>query len=139
MDTNSIKLFQSKKTDDWQTPKEIYNKLNEEFHFDFDPCPLEPHWNGLEIGWYGNIFVNPPYSQIELWLEKAQIELSNGHAKTIVFLVFANTDTEWFHKYVLGKGDIRFLKGRIKFLDREGNKKSGAMRPSILVIYRRNS
>lgn len=27
-------------SDNWETPKEFYNKLNSEFNFDFDPCPL---------------------------------------------------------------------------------------------------
>ena len=28
--------------DNYSTPKELYNKLNEEFHFDFDPNPINP-------------------------------------------------------------------------------------------------
>lgn len=27
-------------SDNWATPKEFYDKLNAEFAFDFDPCPL---------------------------------------------------------------------------------------------------
>lgn len=27
-------------SDNWATPKEFYDKLNKEFNFDFDPCPL---------------------------------------------------------------------------------------------------
>jgi len=26
--------------DDWETPPEFYQELNEKFDFDFDPCPL---------------------------------------------------------------------------------------------------
>jgi len=43
-------------SDNWATPKEFYDKLNEEFNFDFDPCPLNHNisdWNGLEIEWGG--------------------------------------------------------------------------------------
>src|SRR3989442_9909693 len=29
---------------DWRTPKELYEQLDREFHFDFDPCPTD--WNG---------------------------------------------------------------------------------------------
>ena len=133
MDNNSIKLFSSKKTDDWGTPLWLYRQLNEEFHFDFDPCPLEPKFNGLEIDWKGNIFVNPPYSQVGKWLKKAYQELEKGNSKIIVFLVFANTDTEWFHKYVYHKAELRFLKGRVKFV---GNSNAGAMRPSMLAILK---
>jgi len=132
MDTNTIKLFSSKETDDWATPSWLYRQLDEEFHFDLDPCPLEPKLDGLKIDWEGNIFVNPPYSQVGKWLKKGHEELGKGNAKTIVFLVFANTDTEWFHKYVYHKAELRFIKGRIKFV---GKSNAGAMRPSMLVIF----
>ena len=135
MDENQIRLFSSKKSDDWGTPDWLYKKLDEEFHFDLDPCPLEPKVDGLDIPWSGNVFVNPPYSQVKKWLRKARVELDSGRAKVIVFLVFANTDTAWFHDYVLGKAEIRFLRGRLKFT---GKKTVGhaAMRPSIVVVFR---
>lgn len=136
MDENTIKLFGSKKTDHWQTPPELYKKLNEEFRFSFDPCPLKPEVDGLTLPWFGNIFVNPPYSQVKKWLQKAHEELDNGNAKVIVFLTFANTDTAWFHDFVLDRAEIRFIRGRLKFLDRDGNKQNSAMRPSMLTIFR---
>lgn len=34
------KVHFSSASDDWSTPHDVYNKLNEEFSFDFDPCPL---------------------------------------------------------------------------------------------------
>lgn len=52
--------------DNWATPPEFYEKLNKEFHFDFDPCPLnhdENEWDGLKCGWSYVNFVNPPYSR----------------------------------------------------------------------------
>ena len=27
-------------SDNWATPKDFYGKLNAEFNFDYDPCPL---------------------------------------------------------------------------------------------------
>jgi site-specific DNA-methyltransferase (adenine-specific) len=134
MDANSIALFSSKKTDNWGTPKDLYDKLNAEFNFNLDPCPLEPTFDGLEIDWIGNVFVNPPYSKVKQWLIKANLEIKK-QADVIVFLVFANTDTAWFHDYVLGKAELRFLRGRIKF---DGYSKNGAMRPSMLCIFRKD-
>lgn len=43
-------------SDDWATPKELYNKLNSEFNFDFDPCPLHSNFDGLTIEWGGGKF-----------------------------------------------------------------------------------
>ena len=51
MEKHQIKLFQSKKTDNWATPQWLYDKLNDEFDFDFDPCPLNSKVDGLNIKW----------------------------------------------------------------------------------------
>ena len=64
------------------------------------------------------------------WVEKAYTESLKG--KTVVMLLPARTDTKWFHKFVLNKAEIRFIKGRLKFGD--GN--NSAPFPSMVVIYR---
>ena len=51
--------------DDWATPKDFYYKLNSEFNFNFDPCPLHSTFNGLEIEWGERNFVNPPFIKIK--------------------------------------------------------------------------
>lgn len=45
-------------SDNWKTPKAFYDKLDAEFHFDFDPCPYsdgEPVFDGLSVPWGGLI------------------------------------------------------------------------------------
>ena len=78
MDENTIKLFGSKITDDWCTPKELYDSLNYEFNFDFDPCPYHSTFNGLEVEWGKRCFVNPPYSKVKEFLVKAWEEIRGG-------------------------------------------------------------
>lgn len=46
-------------------------------------------------------------------------------------LLPARTDTKWFHDYILGKAEIRFLKGRLKF----GGANNSAPFPSMIVIF----
>ena len=136
MNKQQIKLFASKKTDDWQTPPWLYDKLNNEFSFDYDPCPLNSSFDGLKTDWGKRCFVNPPYSKVDSFLKKAYLELrKNTHLA--VFLTFANTDTKWFHQHIYHRAEIRFLKGRIKFLDETGEYKNSAMRPSMIAILRR--
>ena len=47
--------------DNWATPKEHYDTWNQEFNFDFDPCPLFSTFDGLSIEWGQRNFVNPPF------------------------------------------------------------------------------
>lgn len=131
------KTLFSKKSDNWSTPKEFYSKLDAEFKFDYDPCPLNATYNALEdyICWGGRVFINPPYSNIRAFLEKGLQELKKGNAELLVYLIPARTDTKWFHDLIYGKAEIRFIKGRLKF----GDSKNSAPFPSMLVIYNQST
>jgi len=138
MDKQQIKLFSSKKSDNWQTPTWLYKELDKEFKFDFDPCPLKPTFDGLKVKWGKRNFVNPPYKKIKEFLVKGWQEIKKGNAETCVFLTFANTDTRWFHNLPYGAVEIRFIMGRLKFLDESGKVQNSAMRPSMIAILNRN-
>ena len=74
----------------WITPPELYNKLDAEFHFDFDPCPYpKPKWDGLEVEWGKSNYVNPPYRKIDgsptAFVRKAIEENKKG--KTVVLVL----------------------------------------------------
>ena len=77
------------------------------------------------------MFCNPPYGRdIIRWTEKCyQAPLSGA---TVVLLVHARTDTRWFHDFVLGKAELRFVRGRLRFADA----KQSAPFPSLVAIYR---
>lgn len=49
--------------DDWKTPNEFYNKLNAIYKFDFDPCPYQAEFDGLNMEWGQRNYINPPYSR----------------------------------------------------------------------------
>lgn len=108
-----------KNNDNWGTPKEFYDKLNNEFHFDFDPCPLNhdmSKWDGLKTEWRNSNFINPPYSRKlkEAFIKKAIEESKKG--KLCVMLLPVSTSTVIFHDYILpNKTEIRFIKGRLRF------------------------
>jgi site-specific DNA-methyltransferase (adenine-specific) len=126
-----LKVHFSSQRLDWQTPKAVYDMLDAEFHFTFDPCPHNPTFDGLEISWKSSNFVNPPYGrEIGKWLKKGYEESLYG--KTVVFLIPSRTDTRWWHDYVMKAKEIRFIKGRLKF----GNSKNSAPFPSAIVIFK---
>jgi phage N-6-adenine-methyltransferase len=131
--------FMSEKMD-WATPQELFDRLNQEFYFTLDVCALpenakckryfSPKEDGLQQKWTGVCWMNPPYGrEIEQWMQKALQESERG--ATVVCLVPARTDTEWWHKYAL-HGEIRFIRGRVKFQGANAT----APFPSAIVIFR---
>lgn len=108
-------------SDNWATPAWLYNQLNEEFDFDFDPCPLNtgiitPEKDGLLIEWGHRNFINPPYSRKlkEAFIDKGIQESKRG--KLCVFLLPVSTSTKIFHKLIIPNvNEIRFIEGRVSF------------------------
>ena len=136
--------FQTSNKNNWGTPQELFDSLDKEFCFTLDPCSdninhkCEKHYtlneNGLTKSWDNEIvFMNPPYGkEISKWVEKA-----NNSKGIIVGLLPARTDTKWFHNYVYGKAELRFIKGRIRFIDAVTGKQGGSPTfPSVIAIWR---
>lgn len=126
---------------DWETPDDFFSMLNQEFNFDLDVCANAKNHkckkyftikdDGLKKDWVGICWCNPPYgNETKKWIRKAYEESKNG--AIVVCLVPNRTETEWFHKYAL-KGEIRFIRGRINFVN-GGRPRFG----SIIVIFRGN-
>jgi len=100
-------MKKNKLSDFWVTPPHFFPDYN------FDPCPVNPNFDGLKIKWHGDVFCNPPYSQIELWIKKALQEREN--CKSIIMLLPNWTDRKWFS--LIQEFPIKFTKGRIRFLN----------------------
>lgn len=134
--------YSSKKMD-WETPQDFFDKLNAEFNFTLDAaashenkkCPkyFTKDDDGLSLDWRGEtVWLNPPYGrELPKWVEKAYEE-SRKKNTTVVMLIPSRTDTRYFHDYIYGKAEIRFVKGRLKFV----GAKDAAPFPSMVVIYR---
>ena len=128
-------LFSSR-SDLWETPKELFDELNAEFHFNLDVCALSenakcdqyytPEQDGLSQPLYGRCWCNPPYGrQVWRWVEKAARSALEG--ATVVMLLPARTDTRWFHRWIYRRAEVRFLPGRLKF--------NGANFLVIMIVY----
>lgn len=121
-------------SDNWATDPAFYNILNEEFNFNFDPCPYntgELDFDGLEVDWRERNFINPPYSDKKAtgnlksnFIRKAVEESRKG--KLCVMLLPVSTSTKIFHEVIKPNAkEIRFVKGRIKFIGTTIDKKTG--------------
>jgi site-specific DNA-methyltransferase (adenine-specific) len=126
---NKRALFTSERQN-WKTPKRFYEALDQEFFFDFDPCPPNPNFDGLAVEWGQRNFVNPPYNQIKLWVARAFEQAQKG--KLVVMLIPSRTDTRWWHEYVMKADEIRFIQGRLSFDDCG----RPAPFPSCVVVFR---
>lgn len=136
------KALYSSKSDEWATPQDTFDRLNEEFCFTLDVCATNENHkckkyftikdDGLTQDWGGEtVFCNPPYSNIAQWTKKCHDEGIKPNT-IVVMLIPARTDTKYFHNYIYHRSEIRFIKGRLKF----GNAKNSAPFPSMIVIFR---
>ena len=138
----NTELMFSSKTDLWETPQDLFDKLNKEFHFALDVCATPENakceefytkeQDGLKQPWKGTVWCNPPYGrQIGEWVRRAFLASVSG--STVVMLLPARTDTKWFHDYIYKRNnvEIRFIRGRLKF----GGNKNSAPFPSMVVVF----
>ena len=139
----------SSKNMSWCTPPDFFTELDQEFHFDLDPAATDksakcakyftPADDGLSKDWGGGGgFCNPPYGRaIQDWVRKGYEE-SRKPGTVVVMLIPARTDTSYYHDYIFhGKADeVRFLRGRLKFTDEDGNAKDAAPFPSAVIVWR---
>ncbi len=132
----------SSKSDEWETPQDVFDRYNNLFNFDIDvaasPCNTKVKNkyftridDALSRSWGNNtkVWCNPPYSNVKLWIKKAYEESILG--VTVVMLIPARTDTKAWHEYIFPYGKVEFLLGRLKF----SNSKNSAPFPSAIVIF----
>jgi len=132
-------LFSRVRTD-WETPLDLFARLDQEFSFTLDVCAtahnskcrryFTPLADGLRQRWTGRCWMNPPYGRkIGAWVQKARAASVMG--TTVVSLLPARTDTAWWHDDVMRAREIRFLRGRLTF----AGAPSPAPFPSAIVIF----
>ena len=138
---HNLSVHFSSKTCVWETPRQLFEKLDSEFNFTLDVCALPenakcrryytPETDGLKQAWSGVCWMNPPYGrEIGKWVEKAFESAKAG--ATVVCLLPARTDTAWWHSFVMEAFEIRFLRGRLRFVGAENS----APFPSAVVVFR---
>ena len=139
--------FESKKQD-WTTPKSLFDKLDQEFHFERDLAADKNNTlckrfytkedNALIQNWDGICYLNCPYgdkeSRIVDWVKKAYYETRVNSNLVVIMLIPARTNTKWWADYVMKATEIRFIVGMPKF----GNNKYGLPCPLALIIWKYN-
>lgn len=138
--------------DDWMTPAEVFDPVNDLVQFDLDACATDasvarvsrfitPEEDALQTRWSergSRVWCNPPYGRsIRHWFRKASEEAAD--LESLVMLTYANTDTKYWYEHVfccLNAWMVVFLKPRVKFvLPGDSGDREGAPKGSALVFY----
>ena len=125
-------------SDDYYTPAWIFEKLQIQFDLDVAAPTGGCHWipaknyfdqqnNGLTSNWYGNVFMNPPFSKPQLWVNKFM-----DHANGIALLPVSKS--KWFDQIWADQNAIVVLPQNLKFIDPKGSNGSIPVH-TILVAY----
>jgi phage N-6-adenine-methyltransferase len=129
---------------EWATPPEIFDPLHVQFQFTLDACATPqnaklPRFyteadDGLSKDWSNErVFMNPPYGrEVYAWTRKAREESKRG--AFVVGLLPASTDLAWWHEDVVGHADVRYIRGRVRFLTGGPYRASGFF-ASVIVIW----
>ena len=127
-------VVNNSKDDEWYTPEQYIEAAREVMgSIDLDPASndfanetvkasvyYDEARNGLEQEWWGNIWLNPPYSSalIQQFAEK----LADSLFKQAIVLVNNATETAWFRTLIENADAVVFPTGRIKYRKRDGEK-----------------
>src|SRR5262249_20642513 len=102
--------------------------------FDLDPCPisLQPTDDGLKMDWDGkHVFYNPPYSDIEPWVDKALISKA-----FTVFLIPARFDSRWCRSLREAKAEFRFFSRAFNFEGYDGKERHPVGGAMVVIVNR---
>lgn len=128
-------------SDVWLTPPDVLKAVGP---FDLDPCASDfQAWRpwetakecythgGLERPWFGSVWLNPPYSDVEAWVKRLA-----DHGQGVA-LTFARTSAPWFRRQVLRRcAGLFFIEHHLYFHHANGARAKGnGGAPSVLSAF----
>lgn len=133
----------------WQTPEFVFAYYDQRFDFNLDMAASESNSlcgnyfteesSALDTDWTdyptGNVWLNPPYSDIKPWIEKV-IEVSSITDQSFVVLIPADTSVKWFKLAFENCTECHFISGRLSFINADTQKPaSGNNKGSVVFIF----
>ena len=151
---------------EWRTPIHFFKELDREFHFTVDVAATAENalcgryytkeQDGLQQDWSHTarweefdvllasevVWCNPPYQDIYPWVQKAAESAKSG--ATCVLLLNPCTDAAWFQDFIWDQHtqtcqphvELRFYRGRLRFLDEYGLPGPSPRHPNMIVVFR---
>ena len=126
----------SKTSDDYYTPKWIFDAIGLEFDLDVSAPPGGIPWipakkhftvidDGLAQEWFGRVWMNPPYSDVTPWAKKF-IAHNNGIALVQI------SKARWFNILWEQTDAMLVLPSNLRFTTAQGESK-GIFMPCVLA------
>jgi phage N-6-adenine-methyltransferase len=127
--SHDLDVLTSGESDEWSSPRELVEPLDDAVSgFDLDPCsgaessPFAAETytaadDGLSQPWHGDVWVNPPYSEMAEWTGKAVTEAAQDRTDTICYLCKGDSSTDWWQKAAWAAEVICAVDHRLEFGD----------------------
>lgn len=128
----------------WQTPKFVFDYYNRRFNFNCDVAAnyenklvdiyIDENTNALQVEWQSRNWCNPPFSNIQPWIDKAIEQKREG--RCTVMLLPADTSVKWFKAAFDNCSECHFISGRLSFINAETQKPvNGNNKGSVVFIF----
>lgn len=147
-------VAQSTGETEWDTPLEFIQSAKQVMgNIDIDPASNEQaneriqantfytaKDNGLDKNWHGNVWMNPPYAQplITKFCKKLVEKYESGKIEQACVLVNNATETTWFQEMLRMCKCVCFPKGRIRFINKEGNPIGAPLQGQAILYFGQN-
>jgi phage N-6-adenine-methyltransferase len=132
----------------WRTPKTIFDYYDRRFKFIGDVAAsdsnklctyyIDQAEDALSVDWFPVNWLNPPFSNVTPWINKAIKQESLGNLTVI--LLPADTSVKWFKLAFDNCTECHLISGRLAFINQEtGKPVSGNNKGSVVFIFDPNS
>lgn len=148
-----MSMFMSSETCEWYTPGHIIELARKVMgSITLDPASCEYantnivkadfyyDCNGLELPWYGNVWLNPPYGRIKnrssqgIWAKKMESELLNKNINQGILLVRAALGYPWFEE-LWDKWPACFVRDLLQFVKSDGTTGDNTAKHGHALFY----
>jgi phage N-6-adenine-methyltransferase len=139
---------------EWYTPRPIIEQARQVLGvIELDPASSDKaqevvqakqyftrHNSGLDKQWQGNLWMNPPYAQplISQFATKLVESVKAESVTEGIVLVNNATETAWFQQMLAEATAVCFIKGRLKFIDTQGNPSGAPLQGQALLYFGSN-
>ncbi len=132
------------------TPREWWEKLDDEFGFTIDVAADDQHYmtnsyitekeNALNLEWRGVVWCSPPWGtpgsgDLRKWVAQGVGEALSGRAEIVVMLLPVRTTARWWREFMSFTTELRFIDGTLDFVPFDRRVVEFTVEPHFLAIW----